>query len=71
VNSASCSNSPANRGCWEIGDSLSIESDFDAVTPPQGQEVHYNLEITDTTALAPDGTPRRMFVVNGQFRKFT
>ncbi|KAI6845513.1 laccase-like multicopper oxidase [Hortaea werneckii] len=59
-----CRNTPFTRMCWEAG--FSIATDFDAKAPPAGKTVTHNLEITNTT-LAPDGVPRLVMAVDGQY----
>ncbi|RDW60551.1 hypothetical protein BP6252_11934 [Coleophoma cylindrospora] len=60
-----CTNSPLTRSCWSNG--FSIATDFDVKFPTTGKTVKYNLEITNTSALAPDGTPRQIMAINGQY----
>lgn len=59
-----CKNGPNSRRCWK-GD-LTIETDSEERWPNTGKTVHYALNITNQT-LAPDGTPRSMLVINGQY----
>ena len=61
---SSCTNGPFTRQCW--GGGYSIATDYDAVWPNTGRVVSYTLEITNTT-MAPDGKPRLVMAVNGQF----
>ena len=59
-----CANTALTRQCWSNG--YSIATNYDKSWPTTGKVVSYNLEITNTT-VAPDGTPREVFVINGQF----
>jgi FtsP/CotA-like multicopper oxidase with cupredoxin domain len=58
-----CENSPSNRQCWGLYD---INTNFYTTTPDTGAIRTYNLELTQQT-FAPDGTPRMMQLVNGQY----
>lgn len=62
-----CKNGPLTRACWQNG--FSIATDFDNKLPPAGRTVMYDLEITNTTHLAPDGFQRFVMAVNGQYRE--
>lgn len=62
-----CRNTANTRQCWSDG--FSITTDFDAKTLDTGRTVTYNLEITNSSALSPDGVNRRMMLINGQYRK--
>ncbi|RDW88368.1 hypothetical protein BP6252_00400 [Coleophoma cylindrospora] len=62
--SPGCTNGPNSRQCWT--DSFSIATDSETSWPVTGKTVSYHLEITNTT-LAPDGTPKRMMAINGQY----
>ncbi|KAF2460889.1 multicopper oxidase-domain-containing protein [Lineolata rhizophorae] len=64
VPDSNCPNTARSRHCWRSG--YSIETDFDAKSPPEGGTVTYNLEITNMT-LAPDGKERRGLFINGQY----
>ena len=64
---AACSNTANTRACWSSG--FSIATDFDAKFPETGVDRTYNLEITNTTALSPDGFNRMVMAINGQYRK--
>lgn len=59
-----CTNGPTTRSCWQSG--FSIATDFDAKAPPNGVTRRYTLEITNTTK-SPDGTEKRMMVINDQY----
>ncbi|KAF2736345.1 laccase [Polyplosphaeria fusca] len=59
-----CKNGPDSRHCW-TGD-FTLDTDMDERWPDTGKTVTYNFEITNTT-LSPDGVPRMMYVVNGQY----
>ena len=59
-----CVNTALTRQCW--GNGYSIATNFDKSWPTTGKVVSYNLEVTNTT-MAPDGTPREVFAINGQF----
>ncbi|KAF2166071.1 multicopper oxidase [Zasmidium cellare ATCC 36951] len=60
-----CTNGPNTRACWKSG--FSIATDFDKKLPPAGKTVTYNLEITNTTHMAPDGYQRLVMAINGQY----
>lgn len=64
-----CTNTANTRACWSSG--FSIATDFDAKYPDTGRDITYNLEITNTTTLSPDGVNRRVLAINGQYRKST
>jgi len=59
-----CKFGPKARGCWSKD--FNIDSDAEERWPNTGKTVYYELEITNTT-LAPDGVPKQMLVVNGQY----
>lgn len=59
-----CINSPTCRNCWD-GD-FSIGTDSEEEWPNTGKTVKYVFEVTEKL-MAPDGTPRDMIVVNGQY----
>lgn len=59
-----CVNNVQSRQCWSSG--FDINTDTEETWPNTGKIVHYDLSITNQT-LAPDGTPRRMLLINGQF----
>ena len=61
---ANCVNSKDSRQCWSPG--YDINTDSDKKWPNTGKIAHYKLDIT-TATLAPDGTPRNMMVINGQY----
>ncbi|TVY85339.1 Laccase [Lachnellula suecica] len=57
-------NSATDRACWSSG--YSIATDSETSWPNTGVTVKYTLDISQKT-LAPDGTSKTMFVVNGQY----
>ncbi|EKD18347.1 uncharacterized protein L3040_006778 [Drepanopeziza brunnea f. sp. 'multigermtubi'] len=59
-----CKNSPTSRACW-IQD-YTVATDSEMHWPKTDKTVRYKLEITNKT-LSPDGRPRQMLVVNGQY----
>lgn len=59
-----CTNGPLTRQCW--GNGFSIATNYDSTWPNTGKVVPYTLEVTNTT-MAPDGVPRVVYAVNGQF----
>ncbi|CAL3968634.1 unnamed protein product [Diplocarpon coronariae] len=59
-----CQHGPASRSCW--GGDFTVETDSEARWPTTGKTVRYQLDITNQT-LSPDGTPRQMLLVNGQY----
>ena len=59
-----CTNTAATRQCWGRG--YSVATNYDAVWPNTGRVVKDNLEIQNLT-LAPDGLPRTVYGINGQF----
>jgi hypothetical protein len=59
-----CENGPESRDCWSGG--FSIDTDSEEEWPNTGKTVKYSFEVTEKT-LSPDGTPRDMIVVNGQY----
>lgn len=61
---STCTNGPYSRDCWSNG--FSINTDTEEKWPNTGKVVKYSLSITNQT-MAPDGTPRQMLVINGQF----
>nr|POE87367.1 glucoamylase [Quercus suber] len=61
---STCTDSPNSRRCWNSG--LSIDTDFDKNWPNTGVTRSYHLTLTNIT-LAPDGTPRQVFAINGQY----
>ncbi|KAF2090214.1 multicopper oxidase [Saccharata proteae CBS 121410] len=64
VPSLGCIFSATSRDCWSAG--FNILTDFDAKFPTTGKTVTYDLEITNVT-MSPDGTPRNVFAINGQY----
>jgi FtsP/CotA-like multicopper oxidase with cupredoxin domain len=62
---AVCTNGPYTRQCWDDG--YSIATNFDTTWPTTGNVVSYTLEVTNTT-MAPDGVPRTVYAVNGQYQ---
>lgn len=59
-----CTNSPFTRQCW--GNGFSIATNYDSTWPVTNKVVSYHLEVKNTT-LAPDGVPRVVYAINGQF----
>jgi hypothetical protein len=59
-----CTNGPTKRDCWD--GKFSIDTDFDSNFPTTGVTVHYDWTITNVT-MAPDGVPRAVFAINGQY----
>lgn len=59
-----CENGPKSRSCW-TGD-FTVMTDSEERWPNTGKTVHFDLNISNTT-LSPDGTPRQMLVINGQY----
>jgi laccase len=59
-----CTNGPTTRDCWDA--TFSIDTDFDSNFPTTGVTVHYDWTITNVT-MAPDGVPRAVFAINGQY----
>lgn len=59
-----CINGPASRGCW--GGGFDINTNYEESWPNTGRVVQYFLEVKNAT-LSPDGTPKQMLVVNGQY----
>lgn len=59
-----CTNGPKSRACWSKGYDISV--DAEDKWPNTGTTVTYHLEVTNKT-LSPDGTPKQMLVVNGQY----
>lgn len=59
-----CFNNPSNRSCW--GGGYSIDTNIEASWPDTGRVVSYTLEVQNKT-LAPDGFPRPVYAINGQF----
>jgi hypothetical protein len=62
--SSYCVKTERSRQCWSSG--FDINTDTEQKWPDTGNIVHYDLSITNQT-MAPDGTPRDMLVINGQF----
>lgn len=60
---AYCANTATTRQCW--GGGYYIGTDAETSWPTTGVTRSYTLEITNTT-LAPDGTERPVFAINGQ-----
>ncbi|KAF2271885.1 uncharacterized protein EI97DRAFT_497001 [Westerdykella ornata] len=61
---AECENSPTSRQCWT--GNFSIDTDFHHTWPDTGVTVSYDFRIQNRT-MAPDGVPKWMAVMNGQF----
>ena len=59
-----CTNGPLTRTCWSNG--YSAATDYDVSWPNTGVVRSYHLTITNTT-MAPDGHPREVFAINGQY----
>ncbi len=59
-----CVNTERSRQCWSAG--YDINTNAEEKWPNTGKIRHYDLSIT-TKTLAPDGTPRDMMVINGQY----
>lgn len=59
-----CTNGPTSRDCWDA--KFSIDTDFDNNFPTTGRTVRYDWTITNMT-MAPDGVPRAVFAINGQY----
>ena len=59
-----CENGPNSRSCW-TGD-YTVKTDSEVRWPNTGKTVHYDLDICNMT-LSPDGTPRQMLAINGQY----
>src|SRR5258708_6656342 len=59
-----CTNGPFTRLCW--GNGFSASTDYDVSWPNTGIIRSYQLTITNTT-MAPDGHPRLVMAVNGQY----
>lgn len=59
-----CENTASTRQCW--GGGYYIGTDAETSWPTTGVTRSYVLEITNTT-LAPDGTERPVFAINGQY----
>lgn len=57
-------NSPQHRGCWSYP--YNINTDTTKSWPTTGNTVKYTLTVTNTT-LSPQGVPKQMLVVNGQY----
>ncbi|KAK3329784.1 Cupredoxin [Apodospora peruviana] len=58
-----CENSPISRGCWG---NFNIADDVTYTWPNTGVTRYYNFNVGLKT-LAPDGYPKQMMVVNGQY----
>lgn len=56
-------NGPQHRGNWLPGFNINTPPDK---WPTTGRTVYYNFNIQNVT-LSPDGTPKQMLVVNGQY----
>jgi hypothetical protein len=61
--SPNCVNTERSRQCWSAGYDINTDTEEKW---PTGKIVHYDLSIT-TKTLSPDGTPRDMMVINGQY----
>jgi hypothetical protein len=61
---SSCTNGPSSRDCWSGG--FTVNTDSEEQWPNTGKVVKYALSITNQS-MSPDGTPRQMLVINGQF----
>ena len=59
-----CTNGPLTRACW--GNGYSIATNYDSVWPTTGKVVEYHLEIQNRT-MAPDGSARPLYAINGQY----
>ena len=59
-----CANTATSRQCW--GGGYYIGTDSETSWPDTGVTKSYTLEITNVT-MAPDGTERRVFAINGQY----
>ncbi|KEF57808.1 uncharacterized protein A1O9_05728 [Exophiala aquamarina CBS 119918] len=59
-----CTHSAFTRQCW--GSGFSIATNYDSTWPVTNKVVSYHLEVTNST-LAPDGVPRVVYAINGQF----
>lgn len=59
-----CTNGPACRNCWD--GHFSVHTDSEEEWPNTGKTVKYVFEVTEKL-MTPDGTPRDMIVVNGQY----
>ncbi|PSN74955.1 hypothetical protein BS50DRAFT_643487 [Corynespora cassiicola Philippines] len=59
-----CRHGPRSRSCWSDG--FDVSTDMDLKWPNTGKTVKYEFDITNVT-LAPDGVPKPMMVVNGQY----
>lgn len=59
-----CANTASTRQCW--GGGYYIGTDSETSWPNTGVTRSYTLEITNIT-MAPDGTERQVFAVNGQY----
>lgn len=64
VADSSCTNGAATRQCW--GNGYSIATNYDAVWPNTGKTVSVTLNVQNLT-LAPDGIPRVVYGINGQY----
>ncbi|KAF2744007.1 multicopper oxidase [Sporormia fimetaria CBS 119925] len=59
-----CVHGPGSRHCWCHG--LGIDSNHEVEWPDTGNVVKYDFEISRKT-LAPDGVPKDVIAINGQF----
>lgn len=64
VTNPNCFNGPTTRQCW--GGGYSINTNIETTWPNTGRIVSYTLEVQNLT-LAPDGHPRVVYGINGQF----
>ena len=60
---AACTNTATSRGCWG---SFGIDSAVISTWPNTGETRQYNFNIQYATR-APDGVPKQMMTVNGQY----
>ena len=60
----SCANTASTRQCW--GGGYYIGTDAETSWPNTGVIRTYTLEVTNIT-MAPDGTERQVFAINGQY----
>jgi FtsP/CotA-like multicopper oxidase with cupredoxin domain len=59
-----CTHGPSSRQCWTPP--YSVNTNYDAVWPTTGKTVKYTLDVQNKT-LAPDGFPRVVYAINGQY----